>query len=250
MEFRKIFDTIPEAFDRWRPRYCDEVFADVIRHTQLNAEKSALEIGPGTGQATAPILNTGCNYLAIELGGHLADYMKNKYACYPNFHLVNADFETFDFGEQKFDLIYSAAAIQWIPETIGFSRAFKLLKSGGSFAMMLMKGDYKTPNEALYEKIQAVYAEYFHPETPYTQKTEYSNVVNYGFTDFECREYHSRREFTADDYISYLGTHCDHIVLNDPDKSKLYAGIREAILEAGNRLVFYDTIVLYLARKP
>ena len=26
MESRKIFDTIPEKFDKWRPRYCEEAF--------------------------------------------------------------------------------------------------------------------------------------------------------------------------------------------------------------------------------
>jgi ubiquinone/menaquinone biosynthesis C-methylase UbiE len=250
MEFRKVFDTIPEKFDKWRPRYCNEVFADVIKHSQLDSGKSALEIGPGTGQATEPILKTGCNYLAIELGGHLAEYTKNKFKAYDNFHIVNADFETYNFGRQKFDMVYSAATIQWIPEKIGFSRAFDLLKSGGTFAMMLIKGDYKTPNEPLYNKIQEVYAEYFRPETPYTQKLAYSNVVNYGFVDFECLEYYSKREFDADDYISYLGTHCDHIVLKEPYKSKFYAGIRDAILKAGNKIVFNDTIILYLARKP
>ena len=250
MEFRKVFDTIPEKFDRWRPRYCDEVFADVINHSQLDSGKSALEIGPGTGQATEPILKTGCNYLAIELGEHLAEYAKNKFKSYDNFHIVTADFELYDFGQQKFDLVYSAAAIQWIPEKIGFSRAFDLLKSGGTFAMMLIKGDYKTPNEALYDKIQKVYDEYFRPETPYTQKLTYSNVVNYGFVDFESRKYYSKREFNADDYVSYLGTHCDHIVLKEPYKSKFYAGVKDAVLKAGNKIVFNDTIVLYLARKP
>lgn len=250
MEFRKIFDTIPEQFDQWRPRYCKEAFADMIGHARLGAQKSALEIGPGTGQATDPILKTGCRYTAIELGGRLTEYMKVKFASYPNFHIVNADFETYDFGEQTFDLVYSAAAIQWIPEAIGFSRAFDLLKSGGSFAMLLMKSDYQTPNEALYRRIQEVYAEYFHPETPYRQTVTYENAVNYGFVDFTRKEYHSTREFTAENYIAYIGTHCDHIVLSEPDRAGLYAGIREAIRNAGNKLVFYDTIVLYLARKP
>ena len=250
MEFRKVFDTIPEKFDKWRPRYCDKVFADVIKHAQLDSEKSALEIGPGTGQATEPILKTGCNYLAIELGEHLAEYTKNKFKSYDNFHIVNADFETYDFGRQKFDLVYSAATIQWIPEKIGFSRAFDLLKSGGTFAMMLTKGDYKTPNEALYNAIEEVYDQYFRPETPYTQKLVYENVVNYGFVGLERREYYSKREFNADDYVSYLGTHCDHIVLKEPYKSKFYAGIRDAVLKAGNKIVFNDTIVLYLTRKP
>lgn len=41
-----------------------------------------------------------------------------------------------DFGNQKFDMIYSAATIQWIPEEIAFSKAFDLLKPGGTLAMM------------------------------------------------------------------------------------------------------------------
>lgn len=77
----------------------------------------------------------------------------------------------------------------------------------------------------------------------------YGNVVNYGFVDFECREYHSKREFNADDYVSYIGTHCDHIVLKEPYKSKFYKGIRDAIMKNGNKIIFNDTIVLYLARK-
>lgn len=250
MEFRRIFDTIPEQFDKWRPHYCTAAFADIIQCSSLDSGKSALEIGPGTGQATEPILKTGCAYLAIELGEHLAEYTKKKFNSYPNFHLVNADFETYDFGAQRFDLIYSAAAIQWIPEQIGFQRSYDLLKSGGTFAMMFLQGDFRTPNEALYNKIEAVYAKYFHPEMPYTQKLAYENVVNYGFVDLERREYHSRREYTADEYVSYLGTHSDHIVLKEPEKSKFYSGIRSAILEDGNRLVFHDTIVLYLAKKP
>lgn len=250
MEFRKIFDTIPEQFDKWRPHYCKEAFADIIEHAGLNSEKSALEIGPGTGQATEPILKTGCRYLAVELGEHLAAYMQKKFGAYPNFQIINADFETCDFGRRKFDLVYSAAAMQWIPEKIGFTRAFDLLNSGGTFAMMILKSDYKTPNEDLYRKIQRVYDAYFHPVPPYTQRLEYGNVVNYGFTDFECRKYSGTREFSADGYISYIGTHSDHIVLKEPERSEFYAGIRDAVVSSGGKVVSNDTVVLYLARKP
>jgi 16S rRNA A1518/A1519 N6-dimethyltransferase RsmA/KsgA/DIM1 with predicted DNA glycosylase/AP lyase activity len=122
LDFRKIFDTIPEEFDKWRPRYCEELFTDLIEHSKLNSNKTAktaLEIGPGTGQATEPILKTGCAYLAVELGENLAEFMKNKFSSYANFSLVNADFELYDFEHNKFDLVYSAAAFQWIKEEIG-----------------------------------------------------------------------------------------------------------------------------------
>ena len=56
--------------------------------------------------------------------------------------------------------------------------------------------------------------------------------------------------FTADEYVAYCGTHCDHIVIPEPYKSKLFSGLREAVLEAGNKIVFNDTFVLFLAKKP
>ena len=33
-------------------------------------------------------------------------------------------------------------------------------------------------------------------------------------------------------------------------KSKLFQGLKEAVLEAGDQIVFHDTFVLYLAKKP
>ena len=168
MEFRKVFDTIPEKFDKWRPRYCKEAFDCIINKAALDPSKSVLEIGPGTGQATEPILKTNCDYLAIELGENLYNYTKNKFKSYSNFHIENGDFELFNYGDKKFDLVYSAATIQWIPEQIAFSKSFELLKNGGYLAMMMLYGDYKTPNETLYKEIQEVYSKYFKPETPYT----------------------------------------------------------------------------------
>lgn len=250
MDFRKVFDSIPEEFDKWRPRYCGELFADVIEFSKLKHGKTALEIGPGTGQATEPILRTGCSYLAIELGEKLAKYTKNRFSSYDNFQILNADFETYDFGQNQFDLIYSAATIQWIPEGIGFPKVYSILKSGGVFAMFMTHSDEKSANEALYMRIQDIYAEYFHPEVEYTCKLVYSNVVNYGFVDFECRNYHKTRVLNADEYIAWISTHAPHITLQEPYKSKFFAGIKGAILSFGNNITIHDTIILYLARKP
>ena len=251
MEFRKVFDTIPEQFDRYRPRYSPALFSDLIAYAGIGPGKSVLELGPGTGQATDPILDTGCDYHAIELGGRLTEMMRKKYGRRPNFSIVNDDFITHDFGGRTFDLIYSAAAIQWIPEEIAFSKTFSLLRPGGALAMMLTRSDYRTPNEKLYQQIQQVYAQYFKPETPYPHGSfQYANAVNYGYADFEKREYQGRRVFTADEYVGFCGTHCDHIVIPEPDKSRFFDGLRSAVLDAGNRIEFLDTFVLYLAKKP
>ena len=251
MEFRKVFDTIPEQFDKYRPRYCAELFSDLIAYAGIGPGKAVLELGPGTGQATDPILDTGCNYHAIELGENLYEMMKRKYGNYPNFSIVNDDFITYDFGDQKFDMIYSAATIQWIPEEIAFSKTFDLLKPGGTLAMMFTKEDYKTPNEGLYQKIQQVYSEYFRPEMEYKQGAfQYMNAFRYGYVDFQEHKYGGKREFTANDYVAFCGTHCTHITIPEPYRSSFFEGIRQAVLEAGDKIVIYDTYVLFTAKKP
>ena len=251
MEFRKIFDTIPEEFDKFRPRYSPELFQYLIDYAGIGPEKKVLEIGPGTGQATDPILETGCDYNAIELGEHLYAKMKEKYDRFSNFHIVNDDFITHDFGTQRFDMIYSAATIQWIPEDVAFSKTFELLKPGGVLAMMLTRADYKTPNEDLYGKIQKLYDQYFKPDIPYTYgRFRYDNAPNYGYTDFQQHEFHGRREMSTDEYVSFCGTHSDHMVIPEPYKTKFFEGLRETVAANGGKVVFEDTHVLYLAKKP
>lgn len=253
MDYRRIFDTIPDQFDRYRPRYCDELFSSLIAYAGIGPEKKVLELGPGTGQATEPVLRTGCDYLAIELGGNLTETMTRKYGGFPNFSIVNDDFITHDFGAAQFDMIYSAATIQWIPEEIAFAKTFSLLKPGGTLAMMITRSDYRTPNESLYQRIQQVYAKDFRPETEYKDMHppfDYAHAVDYGFVDFEKREFAGQRVFTADEYAAFSGTHCDHLVIPEPYKTRFFEGLKQAVKENGNRIVFQDTYALYLARKP
>ena len=253
MDFRKVFDSIPEQFDEWRPRYCDELFADLIEYAKLGPEKTVLEIGPGTGQATEPILKTGCSYFAIELGENFTEFMKKRFDAYRNFQIANDDFEIYDFGKAQFDLVYSAAAFQWIPEKIGYPKVYDILKSNGAFAMFMMRPDIQPgggyTDETLYTKLQEVYSGFFHPETEYKCKLDYEARGKYGFVDLERREYRKTREYTADGYVSLIGTHADHITLQEPYKTKFYDGIRAVIQSSGNKIKLYDKITMYLARK-
>ena len=249
-EFRVIFDTIPEAFDRYRTRYCPELFASLLEQSRTTEQSSVLELGPGTGQATEPVLDTGCDYSCIELGSNFARVLNRKYGQRANYHLIHDDFITHDFGDRKYDLIYSAATIQWIPEETAFGKTFSLLRPGGMLAMFLTRRDYRTPNPALYEKIQQAYTQYFKPEIPYTHGPfRYENALNYGYTDWRKQEFHTTCIYTADEYVAFCGTHCDHIVTPEPYKSKLFAGLHQAVMDSGNRIEVFDTHVLMTVKK-
>ena len=251
MDFRKTYDAIPEEFDRWRPRYCDELFRAVVDYAALGPGSSALELGPGTGQATEPFLRTGCDYLGIELGENFVGFMRRAFGAYDNFHIVNGDFETYDFGARRFDLVFSGATIQWIPERICFPRTYSLLRPGGVLAMFMTRTDERTPNGALYDRIEEVYEQHFRVERHYDCHLRYENAVNYGFEDFHYLDWKRRRVYTADEYVSYLAaTQVEHITLREPDRTRFFESVRRAVLDAGDRIVLDDTIALYLTRRP
>ena len=250
-EFRTIFDTIPEAFDRYRTRYCPELFACLLEESGTTGKSAVLELGPGTGQATEPVLDTGCDYSCIELGNNFAAMLARKYGKRPNFHLIHDDFITHDFGGRQFDLIYSAATIQWLPETAAFAKTFALLKPGGMLAMLRTRRDYRTPNPALYEKIQQVYDRDFKPEIPYSHGSfRYENALNYGYTDWRKRIFRTTQVYTADEYVAFCGTHCDHLVIPEPYRSRFFAGLHDAVMAFGNRIEMLDSHVLMTVKKP
>ena len=67
------------------------LFDDVIRFSNLDSSKKALEIGIDTGRATLPFLKTGCKITAID---KLAQFSKKKFAQFKGFELINQDFES------------------------------------------------------------------------------------------------------------------------------------------------------------
>ena len=251
MEVRLVFDSIPEQFDKYRVRYSREIFDYLIDKAHIGKGTKVLEIGPGTGQATDPILDTGCDYTAIELGTNFAEVLRKKYGRRDNYALINDDFITHDFGDEHFDLIYSAATIQWIPEDIAFDKTFALLKRGGMLAMMYLYGDYKSPDPELFADIQKVYDEYYLPAKKYEHgKFVYDNAVLHGFTELETSSFKGRREYTADEYLMYIGTHSDHIVLEEPYRTPFFEGVRESVIRHGNKVVFDDSYIIKTVRKP
>ena len=250
MDFRKVFDLIPEEFDRWRPRYCPEALKDVIAYAGLGPGKKVLEIGPGTGQATEPLLLTGCDYAGIDLGEHLCAFMRERFREYPNLRVICGDFCTHDFGAEKFDLIFSAAAIQWIPEETAFCRCRELLKPGGALVMIANLSDENARNapELVADK-ERVYEMYFHPEIPYTCGINKRNAVLYGFSEPEISDFFYDADMTADEYVSWTMTHCDHILLAEPERSLFMNGLRDAVNRHGGVWRRRDRVNVVKTRK-
>jgi SAM-dependent methyltransferase len=256
MDLRLKFNEDEANYDKWRPSYVPELFKEIIQYSSINEMKQVLEIGIGTGQASFPFLRTKCKLTAIEIGEKLAEYSRRKFAFFSNFEVVSIDFESFCADSITFDLIYSATAFHWIPEEVGYTKVFDLLKSGGVLALFWNHPYVCRTDDLLHLEIQKVYKKFRASdkkpiEFDKSDCTKIVEIINqYGFKNCYSKLFHQTRTFTADGYIALLNTYSDHRALPIDVKTGLENGITVAINNFGGILQVYDTMDLYLAQKP
>ena len=252
-----MFDEVALIYEKRRPNYGIQLFEDVIKYSAITSSKSIIEIGCGTGQATEPFLSTNCKVTAVELGENLASYTRGKFNEYKTLNVLQCSFEDYECDDNKFDMLYSASAFHWIPDEIGYKKAYRIIKKGGTIALFWNKPSVNSKDNPLYKKIQLIYNQFLpHWSQMSTDedKSKYSDTINkmglYGFTDIEFKLYNNTRKMNGDDYIELLNTYSDHIALDKSIQKPFFNAIRTAIEEFGNELIINDTVELYLARKP
>lgn len=253
MELRRLFNQDEVNYDNWRPRYVPELFQDILAFSRLDGTGHALEIGIGTGQATEPLLQTGCRLTAIDIGERMTDFVRHKFSHYEKFQAMNIDFESFQADPHSLDLIYSATAFHWIAEEIAYPKVRDLLKPQGTLALFWNHAIVPYEGEDVYVAIRQAYQKYrpmdhspaLFGESDCQRMVETLN--RHGFCDPTVKLYHHTRTLRAKEYIALLNTYSDHRAMAAPARLGLEQEIHDAILAAGDALHIYNTIDLYLA---
>lgn len=267
-ERRMHFDEIVDVYNYVRPDYPDSVFNDIKQYSGQRRMMNALEIGAGTGKATAPFLNAGYNVTAIEIGENMAQFLRQRFQEYQNFNIVVSSFEDAPLQDNQYDLIYAASAFHWVDAKVGCPKMFQLLTNGGVCALLRYNFNiYPVAGEELSNEFQALYEEYYYSyyksnyravklthellKTPRKILSGYGfeDLREYGFTDIVMNFYDVTLIYDADKYIMHLDTLSDHRALPESNRNALYAGIKETIIEHGNNHKIECIFQLYMGRK-
>ncbi|MEM7275967.1 MAG: class I SAM-dependent methyltransferase [Actinomycetota bacterium] len=139
--WRGLFDHDAVGYAAARPGYPPRVFELLVDRAGLGPGTRVVEIGPGTGQATGPLLDAGAEVVAVELGSALAEVLAATNRGRP-LRVRVAPFETIepaeddpDLGPGRADLIVSATAFHWLPVDDALDRCARLLRPGGHLAL-------------------------------------------------------------------------------------------------------------------
>jgi SAM-dependent methyltransferase/GNAT superfamily N-acetyltransferase len=133
---RTSFDSDVANYEAARPPYPVEVFDVLTERCGLGPWTRVMEIGPGTGQATIPLLDRGARIVAFELGAAMAAGLRARTAG-REVVVHNEDFDrTTKLGRYSpFDMCVSATAFHWVTVATAIPKIADHLVSGGWLAL-------------------------------------------------------------------------------------------------------------------
>jgi SAM-dependent methyltransferase len=131
-----VFNEVPELYDRVRPGYPGELFADLGALAGVEARSSVLEVGCGTGQATRSLAALGCAVTAVEPGEGMAALARRRLASFRNVEVETSRFEEWDDRGRRFDVLVAASSWHWVDPSVGRRRAHEVLRPGGWTALL------------------------------------------------------------------------------------------------------------------
>ena len=236
MGLRDTFNTVPDLYDRARPRYPSALYDHLAAATGVDTGATVLEIGPGTGIATVELARRGYHVTAVEMGEELAGVARRNLASFPEAKVQVGRFEAFRSGSQPFDLICSATAFHWIDPALRLEACARLLRPGGWLAVwdtLHVAGG----TSQFFVDVQACYERWM-PGTPpgiRLERTEDIPPATHGIEDHEAFASPSVADFlldidyTAVTYLDLLRTYSGHIALSEENARGLYTCIRDLI---------------------
>jgi trans-aconitate methyltransferase len=229
-QLRETFDQVAEVFDAMRPSYPEAVFDDVVQISGVNSDSRLLEIGCGTGHATQCFASRGPSIHALELGENMAAVARQRVAAFPNVTVEVGDFDTWT-TDQRFQLVYAAAAYHWLNPDTREDRIASILNPSGWLAIWRNRHIRNGSCDDFLDELEVIYREEapqltkrraLLPTVDEVPEKERDELTTTRFAKPMMRSYVWSRPYNASDYVKMLSTHSDHQLLPANCRARLF----------------------------
>lgn len=115
----------------YRSGYSNELY-DFIAQFGLRRGASILDVGCGTGIASAPFAMNGFPVTGIDPSPAMLAAAAQRL---PNATFVQGEAEALPFPNERFDVVISAQTFHWVDRARALSEAYRVLRPGGIIAI-------------------------------------------------------------------------------------------------------------------
>jgi SAM-dependent methyltransferase len=254
-QLRHTFGSVAELYDRARPGYPAAIFDDLAELARLEPGSRILEIGPGTGKATAELVRRGYAVTGVELSAELAEV-----ACrnVPEARIEVGDFESWEPREAGFDAVTVFNAFHWIAPEIRYAKPARLLRPGGALGVVGAPHVMLPEDDPFWAEVQEDYdAVVPHPDNrpppPPDQIEGWADDWRASgfFEHVEERSHLMTLTYTADEYVALLGTFSENLALPEEQREELFRRIHARIAaQPGGTVTKRQLAVLTVGQRP
>jgi SAM-dependent methyltransferase len=150
---RQLYGQDPRSYNAGRPDYPELVYDVLVQRCGLGDGSRVIELGPGTGLATARMLSLGAIVTGVEVNAAMAAYLRETLGG-KDLDVVVAPFEDAELADGAFDLATAANSFHWIEPGVGAPKLRRLLVPGGWVAIWAMLFDDPTRPDELAPYLQ------------------------------------------------------------------------------------------------
>ncbi len=259
-ERRLAFGSVAELYDRSRPSYPSAVVDDVLAFCCAPSPRM-LELGAGTGKATALFAPRVASLVAIEPDASMAAIARRNCERFPAVSFEQVEFERWMPDGLEFELVACAQAWHWMKRDVRTRKARAVLVDGGALALFWSRPMWDTC--AIADDLRRAYGSIapfgprpgpMHPAQSATEAHQlwgdYERELDdaAGFEPEGPRRYGWTEAYTTSEYLDLIQTHSDHIVLGVEELERLLAAVGAAIESVGGSFALDYVTYLWLAR--
>ena len=227
-------------YDRFRPRYPEGVFDDIMQIANLSVGAAVIEVGAGTGLATEALVRRGLEVTAIEPAAKMAAVAEAKLGEGAQFFVGR--FEDYPAG-RSVALVASFNAWHWVQPEIALHRVAQLIEPSG-FLALIWTEVIAWGQEPFEERLTEVFG------SPWAKRLEHVDGSmqpirgDDRFDDLQVRHHTFRRNLDAETFVAVTKTYGGHRT------DQQYMVIKQIIdSEFGGAVEKVEDAALYIAQR-
>ena len=217
------FGAAAETYDRYRPRYPQALVSELVAGAGIRA----LDVGAGTGIASAQLQEAGAEVLAVEPDPRMA-----RVATARGIHVEQATFEDWQPADRAFDLVVFAQSFHWVDPLPALRKVAAILRQGGRLALLANRIVPTAPTQQELDEINADYLDVTARSIVNAEDEVTAIIEERGFT-VERRTCVERLHYSTEDYLNLVSTYSNHLLLDATVRAELRSRLARRIGSTG-----------------
>jgi SAM-dependent methyltransferase len=217
------FGAAAEEYDRHRPRYPQTLIADLVIRDRLRV----LDVGAGTGIASAQLMAAGAEVLAVEPDARMA-----RVAAAKGIPVERGTFEEWDPAGRRFDLVVFAQSFHWVEPVRALQKVASILRPRGRLALLANRITPTAPTQRELDEINTDYLDVTGRSTVNPEGELATMFDQHGF-NVQRRSFVERLHYTTEEYLDLVATYSNRLTLDPTARAELRSRLEQRIGATG-----------------